>query len=99
MSHTIREEKLFRDGQEKSVYFPFASPEDKKFLGKRNKIGGSPDWLQPAESPHCQLCGKEMTFYAQIDSVNDENSIEDGGMIYVFYCFECGEVYALAQSY
>ena len=99
LARILKEEKLLRPGEEKNIYFPLAAPDDRKSLGKRNKSGGKPDWLHPGKTPLCPHCGKEMTFYAQLDSVNDENAVEDGGMIYVFYCFSCGEVHALAQSY
>jgi hypothetical protein len=39
-----------------------------------------------------------MTFYAQLDSLNDEIVLGDLGMIYVFVCFDCLEVKALLQT-
>ena len=38
-------------------------------IGKRHKLGGSPDWLQDPDVPPCQECRKEMTFYGQLDSI------------------------------
>jgi len=35
-----------------------------------------------------------MTFYAQLDSINDDIMIADVAMIYVFVCFDCNEVKA-----
>jgi hypothetical protein len=40
-----------------------------------------------------------MTFYGQLDSINDDIIIADCGMIYVFLCFDCYEVTAKIQSY
>lgn len=79
-------------------------------IGKRTKLGGEPDWIQPAENIMCRYCQQEMTFIAQIDSIDDsiasginaseaEYIFEDVGMLYVFYCFECGETAALCQGY
>ena len=40
-----------------------------------------------------------MTFYGQLDSINDEFRLGDCGMVYVFVCFDCIEVTSLIQSY
>ena len=45
-------------------------------VGERNKLGGTPDWIQNEQWPQC--CGKRMTFYAQLDSVGDEIHLGDG---------------------
>jgi hypothetical protein len=66
-------------------------------IGSRHKLGGNPDFIQKANIPLC-ACGLEMTFYAQLDSLNDEYCIADVGMIYVFFCFECIEVQSFVQS-
>jgi hypothetical protein len=58
-------------------------------IGKRHKLGGSPDFIQPADWPKCPGCAQDMSFVAQIDSVNDEFCFADCGLIYVFYCFDC----------
>jgi hypothetical protein len=81
--------------------------------GRRTKLGGAPDWDQEDDVPCCECCKKEMTFVAQIDSVeHDWNSnphrVEAGsedqkwmfgdvGMIYVFFCFECLESKSVFQ--
>lgn len=94
----IKEEKLTRPDQEKKTYFPYAGEPEKKYYGKRNKLGGKPDWIQNDSTPVCPSCSKKMTFYGQLDSINDNVMIDDAGIIYVFYCFDCGVAYALAQS-
>ncbi len=67
-------------------------------IGTRHKLGGTPDFIQDAEWPTCPDCGTKMTFYAQLDSINDEFLIADCGMIYVFVCLECNRVETLVQS-
>ena len=66
-------------------------------IGNRHRIGGQPDLIQPADVPKCS-CHKEMTFYAQLDSINDEYVLADCGMIYVFVCFDCFETKCFLQS-
>lgn len=39
-----------------------------------------------------------MTFYGQLDSINDDFMIADVGLIYVFFCFDCNEVSAMIDS-
>lgn len=71
---------------------------DKFDYGKRSKFGGSPDWLQNDETPKCPYCRKKMDFVAQIDSIdytgyanpNSEYMFGDVGMIYIFFCKNCG---------
>ena len=69
-------------------------------IGRRHQLGGSPTFLQPKAAcyPVCKECKQEMTFYAQIDSINDEFCIADCGMIYLFLCFECNTVESYIQS-
>lgn len=83
-----------------------AGPDPDK-LGVRSKLGGEPDWVQYPEDPECPGCKKQMTFVAQIDSIeHDERHnphrkdclseeqrymFGDVGMIYVFFCFDCSE--------
>lgn len=67
-------------------------------IGRRHRLGGSPDFIQDSAIPTCS-CGKEMKFYAQIDSINDEFILADCGMIYVFVCFDCFEVKSMLQSF
>ena len=67
-------------------------------LGKRSKFGGIPDWIQNDETPKCDCCRKKMEFIAQLDSFDytgfAQKSVEymfgDVGMIYVFFCKNCG---------
>lgn len=68
-------------------------------IGKRHKLGGEPDFIQGDEHPRCASCEKEMTFYAQLDSISDDYVIADCGMIYVFVCFDCFEVHSVIQSH
>jgi len=92
---------------------PCASPDKKPVddggrAGIRSKLGGTPDWIQETSkgtAVECDTCGEEMTFVAQIDSMefqgpgldnphgrpaNDRDYIfGDVGMIYVFWCFHC----------
>ena len=74
--------------------FRWAAPE----IGKRHRLGGEPEFIQPMSWPRCEECGAEMTFYAQIDSLNDDILIADCGMVYVFVCFECVAVKSVIQS-
>jgi hypothetical protein len=67
-------------------------------VGKRNKLGGTPDWLQTADSPNCSDCGQSMTFYGQLDSVGDQFALADVGLIYVFVCFDCFTTKSVLQS-
>lgn len=67
-------------------------------IGKRHRIGGKPDFIRSTEMPRC-ICGEEMSFYAQLDSINDEFSLADCGMIYVFVCFDCFTTKSILQSY
>jgi hypothetical protein len=68
-------------------------------VGKRHQLGGSP--AQPISGerwPHCPDCQDQMTFYGQLDSINDEFCIADTGLIYVFICFDCNEVKAVIET-
>jgi len=84
-----------------------------EYDGQRSKFGGDTDWIQlePKEKRliHCPKCESEMTFVAQIDSIEhdwDSNPhavqrkdrrwmFGDVGMIYVFFCFKCGLPHAI----
>ena len=35
-----------------------------------------------------------MTFYGQLDSINDDFVLGDAGMVHVFVCFDCVEALA-----
>lgn len=67
-------------------------------VGRRHKVGGSPDWLQAPDVPQCPACREAMTFYGQLDSVGDNMTIADAGMLYVFICFDCNECKSVLQS-
>jgi hypothetical protein len=66
-------------------------------VGTRHKLGGDPDWIDKPSTLQCS-CGQDMTFYAQLDSLNDEFVLADCGMIYVFVCFDCFEARSVLQS-
>jgi len=68
-------------------------------MGTRHKLGGTPDFIQPGKYPVCPDCKERMTFYGQLDSINDEFCLADCGMIYVFVCFGCLETKSVLQSY
>jgi uncharacterized protein YwqG len=94
-------------------------PEGKKAVpdpdkpGVRSKLGGDPDWVQHPEVPKCRDCKQPMTFVAQIDSMEHDEShnphaidclsgqqhymFGDVGMIYVFMCFGCTETKSILQ--
>lgn len=72
----------------------FQTAEDE--IGQRHRLGGWPEFIQAHEVPKCS-CEKDMTFYAQLDSINDEFSLGNCGLIYVFVCFECFETKALLR--
>ena len=83
--------------------------------GQRSKFGGKPTWIQGNETPRCPECRKRMAFVAQIDSIHHNEPTNphrrngviepqpfmfgDVGMIYVFYCFECGTSANVVQWY
>ena len=87
-------EPLNEEARQNPPGFKWAKPP----AGERHRIGGDPDFIQADERPHCPRCGKEMTFYAQLDSLNDAVVLGDVGMIYVFVCFDCLEVEAKLQT-
>ena len=83
------------------------TPEAKKVLGfkwgdpsvgHRHKLGGVPDWIHPEDTPSCPECHDRMSFYAQLDSIGDEITIADCGMIFTFVCFGCFQVHSLIQT-
>jgi hypothetical protein len=61
-------------------------------------LGGEPTFLQAPEWPACAVCHERMSFYGQLDSLNDDYVLADCGIIYVFVCFDDNEVKALLQS-
>jgi hypothetical protein len=75
--------------------FKWASKE----IGTRHQLGGEPNFLQNESWPTCSSCREQMAFYAQLDSINDDISIADCGMIYVFICFDCYKTVSMVHSY
>ena len=67
-------------------------------IGTRHQLGGEPTFIQDETWPICKTCHGKMTFYGQLDSINDDICIADCGMIYVFVCFGCVETVSLLQS-
>jgi hypothetical protein len=69
-------------------------------IGKRHRIGGVPDLIQPEQQwPVCTSCREKMSFYAQLDGIGSEYAIADCGMIYVFLCFGCFESASFVDSF
>lgn len=84
------------DDQARSLKpFQFADGE----IGERHKLGGVPQFIQEENIPACPDCNQPMTFYAQLDSINDDFCIADCGMIYIFICFDCINVKSFIQTY
>jgi len=89
-----------------------AVPDSEK-LGMRSKLGGEPTWCQSPEVPDCPACKKQMSFIAQIDSMEHDADYNphaigclsnqqhymfgDVGMIFVFMCFNCNETKSVVQ--
>jgi hypothetical protein len=74
--------------------FKWASAE----VGSRHRLGGQPERSDAVDAPTCPSCREPMTFYGQFDSVNDDYSVADAGLIYVYLCFDCFEAAALVDS-
>src|SRR5579871_5540007 len=74
--------------------FKWASEE----IGTRHRIGGKPQLLQLEQWPNCPKGHGKMTFYGQLDSINDDICIADCGMVYVFICFECFATVSIVHS-
>lgn len=68
-----------------------------KGIGARHQLGGEPTFIQKPDYPSCELCHLPMTFYGQLDSINDDFVIGDVGMVYVFICFDCLTTKAFLQ--
>ena len=60
--------------------------------------GDSLSSFNRAKWPHCPNGHGAMSFYGQLDSINDDLCLGDCGMIYVFFCFDCFESTSLLQS-
>jgi hypothetical protein len=68
-------------------------------VGKRHQLGGLPARpISDANWPRCPDCDEPMSFYGQLDSINDEFCIADAGLVYIFICFDCNEVKATIDS-
>lgn len=67
-------------------------------VGQRHQLGGEPEWLQGDATPVCSECGEKMTFYGQLDSINDDIVLADAGLVYVFVCFDDFQARAIVQS-
>lgn len=68
-------------------------------LGRRHRLGGEPELIQSKDFPACPVCGEKMTFYAQLDSVNDEIMIADAGLVFLFICFDDYSTVSFIESY
>jgi uncharacterized protein YwqG len=68
--------------------FKWASSE----AGQRSKIGGTPTLRPHDHWPNCNACDEKMTFLTQIDSLGDNFTFADLGMVLVFICMDCFEV-------
>jgi hypothetical protein len=66
--------------EEAAAQPPFVWAESE--VGKRHRLGGRPE--RNVDAPSCRSCGAEMSFYGQFDSINDDYSIADAGLIYVY---------------
>jgi hypothetical protein len=75
--------------------FEWAPPD----VGNRHQLGGSPAEIQAVDCPRCHQCDDEMSFYGQLDSINDEFVLGDAGMVQVFVCFDCLEATARLASH
>ena len=73
--------------------FKWAGPE----VGTRHRLGGEPTGLEQADYPTCS-CGVAMSFYGQLDSINDDFVLADVGVVAVFVCFDCFEANAQVVS-
>jgi hypothetical protein len=67
-------------------------------VGRRHQLGGDAEWLQGDATPVCSECGEKMTFYGQLDSINDDIVLADAGLVYVFVCFDDFQARAIVQS-
>ena len=68
-------------------------------VGTRHRLGGEPvPRIDDSHWPQCPDCGDKMSFYGQLDSVNDEFCVADAGIICIFLCFDCNEVKATIET-
>jgi len=87
----LKPEPLDPDGT--SIGLRWGEPE----VGHRHRIGGEPS-IAPAQWPSCPGCNASMTFYGQLDSINDDVILADAGVLLVFVCFDCFEAAAVVAS-
>ena len=62
--------------------FRWAGPE----VGTRHRLGGEPSFIGIEQFPGCPSCLETMTFYGQLDSINDDFCLADVGVVQVFVC-------------
>ncbi len=74
--------------------FKWASKE----IGTRHRLGGEPQHFDKEQWPSCSGGHGKMTFYGQLDSINDDICIADCGIVYVFLCFDCYRAIAVVSS-
>jgi len=68
-------------------------------VGTRHRLGGHPEpQIDMSHWSSCPECNERMTFYGQLDSLNDEFCIADVARICVFICFPCNEVEATIET-
>ena len=55
------------------------------------QLGGKPSWLQGEEEPGCPVCGRLMTFAAQLEEGHNHRTAANygGGAAYAFHCETC----------
>ncbi|MEZ5531450.1 MAG: hypothetical protein R3E69_03625 [Steroidobacteraceae bacterium] len=55
---------------------------------ERIQVGGSPQWVQTPETPHCRICARSMTFIAQVGCSASRalSSYNIGDVVYIFGC-------------
>ncbi|MCB9743486.1 MAG: hypothetical protein H6741_34390 [Alphaproteobacteria bacterium] len=54
------------------------------------QLGGLPRWLQDAEPPDCEACGRLMFFVAQVNASEARRDVADL-RLYAFWCEACGQ--------
>ena len=51
------------------------------------------------EFPRCSMCSERMSFYGQLDSLNNtEFDLADAGLVAVFGCFDCFQTQPILVS-
>ena len=68
-------------------------------VGSRHQLGGEPTpAISESHWPRCPDCRERMSFYGQLDSLNDDYCVADAGVLCIFFCFDCNEVVATVES-